>query len=198
MLPQRKQEGLRKTRNWRFWAVVITAILLPIALIAIILTAPISEMHIAVWNVDEADTAYIRLYLDGTRAADLYAGPGGAAGWVFHVPPGTHSVGVDFMYNHTPGSPHDEVIDYLWIARVEFNGILHRHLCIDSEGINTHHPYNFIDVFYINKPPLMQAIDDPHFMPPVITLSALHVLFAAAIWNYQRTPTIEESPEKRP
>ena len=197
MPPQQGEEERRSIRNWGFLAVVIAAILLPIASIAIILTAPISEMHIGIWNVDEADTVHIQLYLDGSRAVDLYAGPDGAAGWVFHVLPGTHSVGIDFMYNYSYDNPHDEIIDYLWTARVEFNGILHSHLCVDSEGINTDHKYNFIEILYLTKPPLEQAIDDPHFMLPTITLSALHVLLVAAIWNYRRTPTKEAPSEKR-
>lgn len=193
MPPQQEQGNPRSARNWRFLAVVITVILLPTALVAIILTAPISEMHILIWNVDETDTAHFVFYLDGTREVGLYAGPGGSAGWVFHVPPGTHSVGVDFSYNYSYDNPHDEIIDHLWTARVEFNGILRSHLCVDSEGINTDHKYNLIDVFYLTKSPLEQAISDPYVIVPVVTLAASHVLLMVAIWNHRRTPPGRES-----
>ena len=189
MSHQEEQKIRRKMRNWRFLAVIVTAALLPVALIAIILTAPISELHIGIRNVDEVDTMHVLFYLDDSPKASLYAGPGGSAGLTFHVSPGMHTVGVDFLFNYSHDNAHDEIVDIVWTVKVGFNSVHYSRLMADKDGIGG----DLIEIMYLTDSPLEQAINDPYVMVPAATLAALHVLLVAAIWNYCRTPPGKES-----
>jgi len=170
--------------NWRFVLLAVAAILLPVALAVITLTAPISELSISIANNREADPAYVELFLDNTdnRHWAFLLHSGDSEGLRLHLSPGTYEVSIDYVFNPSSENLTDGVMDYVSAAKVRFNGVHEVRLIVTKSGIQP----NLAVAHAFRATPLQQLLMDPHFMLPVVTLLALHVLLGAAIWNYQR------------
>jgi len=168
--------------------------LLSIALLAVVLTAPISELLVSIQNADDCDTVHLVLILDDSFEVHLYAGPGGWASWKFHVAPGAHRIGIDYLFNYTyHENEHDQIADFMWVVRAEFNGMDHARLVADEEGIHWH-PGDFI---YSGSSPLEQAMSNPYVVLPVVSLTVLNAALLVAAWNYCGTRLREKSPQQR-
>jgi hypothetical protein len=164
--------------NWRLLAVIVAATLLIATFIAVVLTAPISELIIGLRNTEDTDTVRVVVYLDNSRVDSFFVGAGWADGLRLHVSPGTYAVGVDFAYDGQP----DETIDFLWTTHVDFNGVNRNHLAVDRDGIGP----DLLADFFATKTPIEQAVRDPNVMAPALTLGALHAILVTAIWDYRR------------
>lgn len=164
--------------NSRLLTVIAAAALLFSAFIAIVMTAPISEVIVGFRNTENADPVQLVVYLDSSRAEHLCIGGDGADGLKFHVSPGTHTVGVDFAYDALP----NESIDYFWTTYVDFNGVARIHLLVDKDGIGS----DILADFMATDTPLEQAVRDTYVMVPALTLAALDVVLVTAIWTYLR------------
>ena len=169
--------------KWRAITALAAAVLMPITFIMVILTAPISELHISIQNTDDYDTVHLVVYLDDSARAYLYAGPGGWATWIFHVSPGTYDVGIDFVFNYSDDNDHDDIVDFVWTTKAGFNGLNYCRLMVDKEGI-AYHPADFL--LSRDASPLEQAISEPSVIVPSIMLAVLYVLLLADICGYFR------------
>jgi hypothetical protein len=169
--------------KWRSITALAAAVLMPAAFIVVIVTSPISELHISIQNTDDYDTVHIVIYLDDSARAYLYAGPGGWATWIFHVSPGTYDVGIDFVFNYSDDNGHDGIVDFVWTTKVGFNGMNCCWLMADKEGI-AYHPADFM--FPQTALPLEQAVSEPSVIVSSAMLAVLYVLLLADICGYFR------------
>lgn len=173
----------------RYLAVLTAAALIIIAFVVVVLTAPISELHIGVQNLADSDTVHMVLYLDDSTEAYSCAGPGMWVSWKFHVVPGTHNIEIDYVFNQSLQNEPDQVIDFAMTTYVGFNGVKCDWLIVDEEGIG-YHPADFFDQ---TSSPLEQAINDSHVIAPAVALAVLHVAFIVGMLNLRKTQQEEES-----
>jgi hypothetical protein len=197
-LLRRGMVGLRLNIERPCWSkitVVIVTTLLVATVLAVVATAPISEIIVHLWNSDEQDTAHLLIYLDGSIEEYIYVGPMGWVSWKFHVSPGMHTVGIDFSfdYNYENIPEHDHVIDLELTNDVEFNGMDVYWLRMDENRI-TSHPGNFER---IPGMPLGQAISDPYVAISAVALTALSVLFVITLCKHCRTPPKASVPDEK-
>lgn len=169
------------------------AILLVAAFVIVVLTAPISELSIRVQNIDDSETVHVVLYLDDTIETYSCAGPGLWISWKVHLVPGTHSIGIDYVFNQSVGNEPDQVIDFALTAYVGFNGVKDYWLTVNEERVAPH----LADPLNQTPLPLEQAVNDPHVMVPAVALTALHVVLLVTWWNIQRTQK-RDTPGKEP
>jgi len=161
--------------NWRFLAIVVIVISQVMVMLAVVITAPISEIHISLRNVEETDTAYLTIYLDDKFAEHLYIGPHGLAGGLFHVSPGKHSIGIDLTYD----DQLDGIEDFLWTGEVDFNGVDFIGVVVSRAGIY----YDIVEIFRFIDLPVEQALRDPNVVVPTATMVFLQVLLVMVVWN---------------
>ncbi len=177
--------------NSRAIAVLLITAALFATVIAVLATAPISEITVHIQNSDEQDTAHLVLYLDDSAKAYMYIGPGGWSSWKFHVSPGTHTVGIDFSYNYSYENEHDQVIDFELEYFVGFNGAEDSRLLVRKYLIMPHPA----DMMHVPGSPLEQAAHDPYVVIPVVTMTVLHLLLVVVLSNRgkSREPTTEQT-----
>jgi len=176
------QSAVRVKSSRRLLAVILAAILLMATFIGILLTTPISEMVVIVRNW-ETETVSISMRLDGSEhATSFYIDGGQSMDWLLHVSPGTHTVGLQFTYDHH----HNETIDFLWTAHVGFNGFAPVFLEVNRSGLTQNHHYDHLTS---DSTPVGEALKDPNILVPGALLAAWTVILVAAIWNYRwRSP----------
>ncbi len=166
--------------NWKFLTFLTAAILLAAALLATVYMSPISELHISIQNMDEYETVHLILYLDDSPQSSLYAGPGGFVSWIFHVSPGNHEVGIDYLFNYSYENEHDQIVDFTWDVDVGFDGLAFCVLTVDEDGFAPH----LGDFIFETTPPIIQALHDPYVMVPAITFVVLNIVLVVAMWCY--------------
>ncbi|HIH00798.1 TPA: hypothetical protein HA259_01720 [Thermoplasmata archaeon] len=176
-----------------YLAFLIAAMLLVVAFVAVVITAPISEISVRIQNLDEFETVSMVLYLDDSIEAYSCAGPGLWISWKLHVVPGTHSIGIDYVFSQSFENEPDQVIDFEWTTYVGFNGVENDWFIVDDSGIGPH----LADLLYKTSSPLEQAVNDPHVMAPALTLTVLLIVLFLARWNMSKTQQ-RDTPGKEP
>jgi hypothetical protein len=178
--------------NLKLVTLTVVAALMIVALSAIIVTVPISEITVFIKNSEETETASIRIWLESSGTL-LYISPGNWTSWRFHVSPGTHSIFL--TSNLDPFNPNPENFELR--VSVGFNGMCERAVRVNQSVIGDwYYPENEPQgphwVQLPRESPIEQAIGDPYVFAPAVTLAALHVLLVVAVWNYCRTPAKKE------
>jgi len=174
--------------NWRVLAAVTAVILLFVAVVSVILTAPVSELKVFVRNTDESDTARVTILL-GESATSLNILPGELLVWKFHVSPGTHALSASCSHDDQLNA--DE--DFTWTMQVGFMGMSYYWIHVSEEGTSLNsNPPSLLE----GSHPLSQALKDLNVVAPAAVLSGLVVLVVVTLWNLFRIPP--QTNPKRP